>query len=79
MYIAEHAPIRLVDYHCGISTVIRITPPEEELPAGTITMICDNGSHVDGDSRCFRYPSAESVADILWIKCQHDLNQGEKF
>jgi len=52
-----------VDYHCGMGNVIRVTPPRAEVPAGTITMICDTGSHVDGDSRCFTYPDGTPVAD----------------
>ncbi|MHB9124558.1 MAG: hypothetical protein ACYC4F_01265 [Armatimonadota bacterium] len=65
-YIAENAPIRLVDYHCGIGTMTAVTPPKPEVPAGTITMICDNGSHVDGDTRCFTYPDGSPVADVHW-------------
>lgn len=65
-YIAQAAPIRLVDYHCGIGNVIRVTPPRDEVPAGTITMVCDTGSHVDGDSRCFTYPDGTPVADEYW-------------
>jgi hypothetical protein len=66
-YISENATIRLIDYHCGIGTVTAVTPPRPEVPAGTITMICDNGSHVDGDSRCFTYPDGSTVADVHWV------------
>lgn len=65
-YIAQSVPVRLVDYHCGIGNVIRVTPPRAEVPAGTITMICDTGNHVDGDSRCFTYPDGTPVADEYW-------------
>lgn len=65
-YIAQAAPVRLVDYHCGIGNVIAVTPPRDEVPAGTITMICDTGGHVDGDSRCFTYPDGTPVADGYW-------------
>lgn len=66
-YISENVPTRLVDYQCGIGTVTAVTPPRSEVPAGTITMICDNGSHVDGDSRCFTYPNGQPVANGCFV------------
>ncbi len=64
-YAGQACPVVLIGFR-GAGTVVRVTPPNDVLPAGAVTLWLANGEREDYDTRMLRYPNGQPVADVAW-------------
>lgn len=64
-YIDQPGPAVLVEFH-GAGPILRVTPPNDVLPAGAVTVLLPDGEWEDCDTRILSYPDGRPVADVLW-------------
>ncbi len=64
-YVGQACPVVLIGFR-GAGTVVRVTPPNDVLPAGSVTLWLANGEREDYDTRMLRYEDGSPVADVTW-------------